>query len=1104
MTRSQSFLGYSGTGPAPVSFAQQRMWFLHGLSPGSEMYNLSSAYRLRGCLNLPALEESLNVIISRHEALRTTFASDDGRPQQVVAPKLRLKLRLVDLSNLPEETRQSRMLALAGEEARLPFDLAEGPLVRSTLLRLHQEDHVLLLAMHHIISDGWSLGIFFGELAALYAECNGGARAVLPELPLRYVDFAAWQRERLCTGGLERQLSYWRERLTGVTALDLPLDYPRPAMQTFSGASISATLPAELASALRNLARSENATLFVTLLAAFQVLLSRHAGQEDVVIGTPMAGRTRGELENLIGLFVNTVVVRTDLSGSPTFRELLRRTKETVLGAYENQDVPFETLIEILNPERDLSRSPLFQVLFNMISFVDQPLTLAALAVERVASPEIRSKFDLTLYAGEDDETLSLLLLYNPDLFRCERMTDWLRQFHNLLWQIVEDPDRPTSHHSLLSHAAAARVPNPSAVLLKKWEGSVHGRFGTIAAKNPDSVSIQGNERWTYRQLDSVSNQLAHYLHGHAIGGGDLVAVYATRCAALVPALLGVLKAGAAFLILDSSYPPAALIERLLVVRPRGWIQLQVGGSVPPSLATFLEHESPVCRLELPAHSPAPTDSPLASFPATVPPDATGPDDLAYAAFTSGTSGRPQAILGTHAPLAHFIGWHGKTFALRPTDRFAMLSGLAHDPLLRDIFAPLSVGGTVCIPSADDMTAPGGLANWLLREKISVLHLTPALVQIIGLGDDKIQLPDLRCAFFAAEALTGRNVAALRAIAPAVTCANFYGATETPQAMASYIVPNGPGQAGSPDFPNTLIPLGQGIDDAQLLVLNSASHLCGVGELGEIQVRTPYLAQGYLGDDALTQHRFIINPFTHQAGDRLYRTGDLGRYLPTGDVIFAGRLDDQVKIRGFRVEPRMVEVALARYPQTSAAAVVAREGPDGQIRLIGYVVPELAADLDRRDLTRFLCDRLPEYMVPNPLVFLKRLPLTPNGKLDRRALPDPDSTESIFSATFLEPQTPTEQKLAQIWSELLSLSQVGAHDNFFELGGHSLLAMRLLSRICSAYDVDLPLRSLFEIATLAKLAAAIDVTPRRSQGLSVPVLKKEKSQTEWFAAPGTG
>ena len=320
--------------------------------------------------------------------------------------------------------------------------------MRSTLLRLHQEDHVLLLAMHHIISDGWSLGIFFGELAALYAECNGGARAVLPELPLRYVDFAAWQRERLSTGGLERQLSYWRERLTGATALDLPLDYPRPAMQTFSGASISATLPAELASALRNLARSENATLFVTLLAAFQVLLSRHAGQEDIVIGTPMAGRSRRELENLIGLFVNTVVVRTDLSGSPTFRELLRRTKETVLGAYENQDVPFETLIEILNPERDLSRSPLFQVLFNMISFVDQPLTLAALAVERVASPEIRSKFDLTLYAGEDNETLSLLLLYNPDLFCCERMTDWLRQFHNLLWQIVEDPDRPTSHYS--------------------------------------------------------------------------------------------------------------------------------------------------------------------------------------------------------------------------------------------------------------------------------------------------------------------------------------------------------------------------------------------------------------------------------------------------------------------------------------------------------------------------------------------------------------------------------------------------------------------------------------------------------------------------------
>jgi amino acid adenylation domain-containing protein len=963
--------------------------------------------------------------------------------------------------------------------------------VRCAILRLDAADHVILLTMHHIISDGWSLGIFFRELAALYQERNGGAQAVLPELQLQYGDFAIWQRKRLAGPEMERRLSYWRERLAGAPVLDLPLDYPRPPAQTSSGTSISTTISRELALALRQLSQHENVTLFVTLLAAFQVLLSRHSGQKDIVIGTPMAGRSRRELENLIGLFVNTLVIRTDLSGTPTFRELLLRTRDAVVGAYENQDIPFEMLVETLQLSRDLSRSPVFQVFFNMISFVDKPLTLTGLQVESLAAPEIGSKFDLTLYAGENGETLNLFLLYNLDLFCFERMADWLRQLHNLLWQIVEAPDRSIDEYSLLSQAAAVLLPDPSATLLQSWQGGVQQRFARRAAEGPDRIAIvEGNRESTYRQLDDSSDQLANYLQAHEIRQGDMVAVYATRCAALVHALLGVLKAGAAFVILDSTYPAAALIERLRATRSRGWIQLAEAGPLAPALSEFLNAGPPHCRLELSAFSATVADATPASLLATTSREASGPEDLAYVAFTSGTTGQFQGILGTHAPLSHFISWHSRTHQLGPTDRFAMLSGLAHDPLLRDIFTPLSIGGTLCIPSSDDITLPGHLADWLLEKKISVLHLTPGLAQMMTLSDKSVSLPDLRYAFFAAEALSRRDVAYLQHIAPNVTCVNFYGATETPQAVGCYVVRRDPAWGDPPDYPHFPIPLGRGIEAVQLLVLNDRGRLCGIGELGEIHVRSPYLAKGYLANSALTRDRFIANPFTLIAEDRLYRSGDLARYLPTGNVEFAGRADDQVKIRGFRVEPRMVEAVLDQCVGVLASCVVARPQSGGERQLVAYVVPESGAKPDIRSLRSFLQDRLPEYTLPAAFVMLEHLPLTPNGKLDRGRLPDPDPNQWTRLVSLAEPHTPIEKKLASIWSELLGVAQIGAKDSFFELGGHSLLAVRLLSRISSACDVDLPLRCIFENPTLSGLATVISSAPSRKLRAPEPALRK--------------
>lgn len=1082
---------HRGFGALPASFAQQRLWFLDRLSPGGTMYNLSAAYRLRGSINVSALEESLNAILGRHEALRTTFESSDGQLTQVVAPALCLPLQVIDLGELAEGDKTIRMLALVGEEANNPFDLVCGPLIRWVLLRLSEEDHVFLLTQHHIISDGWSMGIFFRELAALYGERNGGHVATLPVLPLQYTDFAAWQRMRLADAGLKPQLDYWKEHLKEAPVLDLPLDYPRPAMQTFSGASISASLPKELLQALRHLAQAEDATLFVTLLAAFKLLLARYAGQQDVVIGTPMAGRHRGELENLIGFFVNTLVLRTQLSGAPTFCELLRRTRETVVGAYEHQDVPFETLVETLQPPRDLSRPPLFQVFFNMISFVDEPLALPGLEVESMAAPDIRSKFDLTLYAGDSDENLSLLLLYNPDLFKYERMAEWLRQFHNLLWQIVENPYRPIGKYSLLSQAAAARVPDPLVAHIERWNGGVHHHFSKRARQAPDRVAIiERDEHWSYGELNSCSNRIAHWLRSGGIDRGDVVAVYASRCAGLVPALLGILKAGAAFTILDCAYPTPVLIERLQSAKPRGWIQLTATRVVPRPLLDLLDIRLPNARLELSKGTALITDPVLAAYPACAPTDAIEPHDLAYVAFTSGTTGAPKGILGTHAPLMHFIRWHRETFGLEETDRFAMLSGLSHDPLLRDIFTPLCTGGTLFIPASEDISIPGGLARWLYGEQITVLHLTPGLGQIITENGNTHTLPGLRYAFFAADLLTRYDVARLTAIAPGVTCVNFYGATETPQAMGFHIVPNNVEQASLSGAGHADIPVGRGIEGVQLCVLNGDHQLCGIGELGEIYIRTPYLARGYLDNDTLTAERFIINPFTGCSRDRMYRTGDLGRYGPEGEVSFAGRIDDQIKVRGFRVEPRAVEAVLSQYPGMASAAVLPRLAENGGRIMVAYVAPEAGVELDTSALARFIRERLPDYMAPASFEILQALPLTPNGKLDRRALPDPNFSRSLSDRNYIKPRSPTEQRLADIWSELLCVPRVGLDDSFFDLGGHSLLAMQLLSRILNVCQVDVPLRRLFDNPTLAALAAAIDESPVKASDSSLPAIRR--------------
>jgi amino acid adenylation domain-containing protein len=1053
----------------PLSFAQERLWFLDQLQPGSSVYNLSGAFRLLGLLDSIALERSLNEIVRRHEALRTTFKSVEGLPHQVVAAQVDVPLALIDLSERYESDRESEARRCAAEAVRRPFDLSRGPLLRTTLLRLSQEEHVLLLEMHHIVSDGWSMGILFRELSILYETFSNGKPSPLTELPIQYVDYAVWQRNWLRGEVLETQLSYWKKQLENISPLNLPTDRPRPAVQSFDGAREALVLSTDLTQALKAVSRKEGATLFMTLLAAFQILLHRLTGQDDIAVGSPIAGRNRSEIEGLIGFFLNTLVLRTDLSGNPTFTELLARVRRRCLEAYAHQDVPFEKLLEELRPERDLSRTPLFQVFFNMVNVAERAKP-EGLKIETISAGRVESKFDLTIYVRERDGSLHLNWVYNADLFQRDRIREMLSQYEKLLSQILQHPAASIHSYSLLTEAAQELLPNPVEPLGSDWFGSVHDRFSLQARWQPDHLAItEPYGSWTYAELNARSNQLAHHLLEKGIRREDVVAVYAHRSASIVWALLGILKAGAAFLILDPAYPTARLIGYLRAAKPRAFIRLEAAAAIPAEVEEIIE-TTDCRRINLPGLSAIKAADFLERYSKEDPAIAVGPNDLAGVSFTSGSTGAPKGILCRHGSLSQFLPWQADRFSLTSADRFSLLSGLSHDPLQREIFTSLWVGATICIPDPDIMTAPGELARWMAQQKITFAHLTPALSRLLTeTADPACQLLSLRYAFFVGDKLTWVDVDGVRSLAPNVICVNSYGSTETQRAVSYYEV--------SPDMTgtsrNAVIPVGKGMPGVQLLVLNPRRNLAGVGEIGEIYMRSPHLARGYLNDDRLTRERFITSPFNHQASDRLYKTGDLGHYLPDGSVEILGRGDEQVKIRGFRVELGEIESVLKQHSNVGAALVRARQRASNDKRLAAYIVANQASSATIAELHSFLKQRLPSYMVPSEFVFLDSLPLTPNGKLDETALAAFDQSSRGIEKTFVPPRTPTERMLASIWAELLGLNQVSVNENFFELGGHSLLTVRLLAEIEKVFKTRPPLATLFQEGTIEHLAQLI-------------------------------
>ncbi len=1046
--------------PLPLSFAQQRLWFLDRLLGNSALYNIPLAYRLKGKLDVEALVTGINEIVRRHEALRTTFVTQQEEPRQIIEASVHIPLSCVDLSAHSAGRKEELSLRLIAEEATDPFDLQRGPLLRAKVVRLSEHDQILMLTMHHIVSDGWSREVFCRELASLYSSCIDGRPSSLPELPIQYADYAVWQRKWLRGERLERQLAYWRRQLEGIGPLELPTDQPRPMLPSHRGATLRLQLSPELSDALQNLSRREGMTLFMTLLAAFQMLLHRYSGQDDIAVGTPIAGRIRPELEGLIGFFVNTLVLRTSLSGNPSFRELLNRVRDVTLGAYSHQDLPFEKLVEELHPQRDPTRHPLFDVLINLFTESAVSLDLRGLEAQLVNQEERLSKFALTLYIGVQASGIQLTLVYQTELFAAARMTHLLDQYRHLLEQVVAAPEQPLHRFSLVTPAAAALLPDPTAAIPEPSHEPVTTQILRWAKRTPRKAAImQGDQHWDYHEVAMQAMAVAATLRAHGIGRGDVVALVGHPTAGLIVSMCAVLMSGGVFVTIDPALPLAR--QRLMRTESGAKISCRIGPSHSEEGEAMVGADVPFLQWRADLSDALPPPGAAGSKHDL--PDVDG-NDPAYVFFTSGSTGNPKAILGCHKGLSHFLQWQRATFLIGPDDRIAQLAGLSFDVVLREVFLPLTSGATLCLPEERDRLS---VLAWLERERISLAHATPTLLQSWMLQDTRdFDLSGLRWLLISGEPLADSLVRRWRErFSGSGQLVNLYGPTETTMIKCFHRVP----EEAAPGIQ----PIGRPLPETQVLILSPEGRLCAPGELGEIVLRTPFRTLGYLNLPEETRQRFRPNPFRQDADDLLYFTGDSGRCRVDGILEFVGRLDDQVKIRGVRVEPAEVTATLTRHQAVRRGLVVASADAEGQYDLVAYVVTDSRDPITAGQLRTYLGSHLPSALIPRHFVFLDELPLTATGKVDRRALPAPERGEPATSDDAVAPQDRTEKSLRDIFAHVLRMERVGLHDGFFDLGGHSLLAMQVLARIREFFGIELPLRTLFEKPTVAELANAI-------------------------------
>ncbi|MBJ6763015.1 amino acid adenylation domain-containing protein [Myxococcaceae bacterium JPH2] len=1063
------------TKQAPLSFGQERMWFLDKWSPGSAALHMPVSVRMSGTVHLEALRQGLKLLAARHETLRTTFQDRDGRPQQVISTSAELELEVVDLSSVPEAQRDEEARARVVALSQQPFGLERGPLWRASLLRLSEREHVLLVNMHHIVSDGWSMGVFVSELAALYRACAEGQPSPLKPLPLQYAEYAAWQRDWLQGAELERQLAYWKQRLNPNALLELPADKARPALLSSRGARQVFHLSPELTQGLKALSQREGRTLFVTLLSAFQVLLSRYTGQDDVVVGTPIAGRSRTEVEGLIGLFVNMLALRADLSGRPTFREVMRRVHETTLDAYAHQDVPFERLVDGLKPERHLSHTPLFQVMFVLQNAPMPPLEAPGLVMESQPVDTGTTKYDLSLLVVDLPQGLRVTAEYSTDLFEAETATRVLAHYRELLEGVVARPDTAISQLPVLPEAERRRV-------LVEWndtaapmpEGAtLTSLMEAQAARTPDAVALEyDGARLTYRELDARANQLAHALRARGVGPESRVGLCVERSLEMVVGLLGTLKAGGAYVPLDPGYPPERLTWMLEDARPTVLLaQERLLSRLPAS------HGAQVLTLDTGWDA-------IAREPTTAPDSSPTPDSLAYIIFTSGSTGRPKGAMNAHGPVVNRLLWMQAAYGLRAHDVVLQKTPFSFDVSVWEFFWPLMTGAKLVMARPGGHQEPAYLSRLITEAGVTTLHFVPSMLQAFLDEPGVESCVSLRRVVCSGEALPLELKETCLRKLPGAGLHNLYGPTEAAVDVTYHACVANDGRRS--------VPIGKPVANTRILILDAELQPVPQGVAGELFIGGVQVGRGYLSRPDLTAERFIPDPHAATAGARMYRTGDVARWLPDGEVEYLGRADFQVKIRGLRIELGEIESSLEKHPTVRQAVVLAREDKPGQKRLVAYVVAREGA-VDAGALRAWLRDRLPEYMVPSNVVVLERMPLSPNGKADRKALPAPETGKADPSRPFEAPRTDVEQKIAQAWKELLHVEQVGLDDAFFELGGNSLLALQLHRRLTSELGAKLALTELFQYPTVRSLSERLS---RRDEAPAVDAAQAGRARAE--------
>ncbi|EPY10990.1 amino acid adenylation domain-containing protein [Paenibacillus alvei A6-6i-x] len=1043
----------------PVSYAQQRLWFLDQLEPNSPLYNIPCAWRLQGAWKLDALEQAYDALIQRHEVLRTVIGEANGEPVQIIREHQPERLPVTNLRHLAREDREREMKSLMQAEADKPFQLAEGPLIRAQAIAMGENDWVLMCTLHHIIFDGWSLDIFVREWLALYEAFAGGQPAELAPLSLQYADYAHWQRNWLSEDVMNRQLAYWEEELGGeLPVLQLPTDRPRPAQQSYRGERYEADLPADLLIKLKALSRQEGATLFMTMLAAYQGFLSRYTGQTDIAVGSPIANRHYGEIEEMIGFFVNTLVHRADVSANPSFRELVSQVRGKAWKAQEHQDIPFEKIVAALQPERSASYAPLFQTMFTLQNRPSELPVDSECRMDTISSFMSVSKFDLTVGVQEVEEGMRVSFEYSTDLFDASTIERMAVHFERWLHEVAEHPERSIGQMQLISEAETKQQ-------LEIWNRTetayprdpvIQELFEEQAAAQPEAVAVVDEDRQlTYGELNARANQLAHYLRKKGVKPETLVGICMERSADLIVGILGILKAGGAYVPMDPSYPQ----QRLTYMAHDAGIELMVTQSEASGWVP-----EPITRICLDS---AADQEMLSQESDRNPSIATTPHNMAYLIYTSGTTGNPKGVMVEHHTLINMVFWHQQFYQVTEQDRVSQIASIAFDAAVAEIWPCLSRGASLYVCKESVRTDPEALQDWVVDQQITISFMPTQMAEIM------IHLPwpshtSLRCL------LTGGDL--LRQSPPAslpFALINNYGPTEcTVIATATEVSPL---QEGVP-------PIGGPIANTKLYVLDRHQQPVPIGVVGELYIGGAGVTRGYLNRPELTEERFLPDPFSGESGARMYRTGDAVKYQPDGNLIYVSRIDDQVKIRGFRIELGEIEMVLSQVPAIKQAVVIVREDKNGEKQLAAYLVGEGSA----QEWRTYLSERLPSYMVPTYFVQLDSLPLTPNGKIDTRALPIPTvSSQEGYAA----PQTPAEELVSAVWSQLLGVERIGIYDSFFELGGHSLLAAQAVSRLREVFGVEVAVRDLFQHPTIESLSRQLTLLAQGGEGEKRPPIQ---------------